>query len=505
VTTPYLSVVIVGRNDDYGVNFLERLNTFVRSLDHQVQNYSDLIELVVVEWNPLDDRAPLKDVIVNTNNLNLRIITVPPKIHATIGHPSPVLEFYGKNVGIRRARGEFVLTTNPDILFSNQLIDWLSQRQLRLDSYYRTDRHDFHGEGIGQVPVEELIPFACSKTFVSHIDMGSANVDAPVILEDLPKSSTPSQTLHTNGCGDFILASREAFFSARGLFESSSHRYHIDSYSLFRLNNTALNQVILTAPLCIFHQDHERKPVDAWNVEEARKIGSPRGSTNWGLQNINLPEWTNTKMDQPQVKTNPNDFQHLIAKTKYGNDTTDKHQLTFFALAMSIGARRILELGVRDGNSTAPWIMSAIELDGFVDSVDLEPTRWQCPDIAKPYWKFTQSDAIKYLEDCVANNAQYDLIYVDDWHSYAHVKRELELIEHMITPSGIILLHDLMYNNSQPDYHMELNTADAQWAEGGPYRAVAELDPAVWEWATIPSNHGMTLLRKKSQTIRTVF
>ena len=82
MTTPYLSVVIVGRNDDYGVNFLERLNTFVRSLDHQVRNYSDLIELVVVEWNPLDDRAPLKDVIVNTNNLNLRIITVPPEIHA---------------------------------------------------------------------------------------------------------------------------------------------------------------------------------------------------------------------------------------------------------------------------------------------------------------------------------------------------------------------------------------------------------------------------------------
>ena len=505
MTKPYLSAVIVGRNDDYGVNFLDRLNTFIRSLDHQVRNYPDLMELILVEWNPLSDRLPLKDVVFKTNNLDLRIITVPSEIHDTIGHPNPVLEFYGKNVGIRRARGEFVLATNPDILFSDELIAWLAQRPLRLDSYYRTDRHDFHGEGIDQVPVEELIPFACSKTFVSHIDSGSVNVDAPVNLKDLPSSITPSNILHTNGCGDFILASREAFFSARGLFESNTHRYHLDSYSLFRLNARALAQVILTAPLCIFHQDHERKPVDAWNAVEAEKIGRPQGLTNWGLQNINLTEWINKKMDQFQVKTNSADLNHLIAKTKYGNDTTDKHQLTFFALAMSIGARRILELGVRDGNSTAPWIMAAMELDGFVDSVDLEPTRWQCPEAGRPYWKFTQSDAIKFLEDCVANNTQYDLIYVDDWHSYAHVKRELEIIEHMITPSGIILLHDLMYNNSQPDYHMELNAADPQWAEGGPYRAVKELDPEIWEWATIPSNHGMTLLRKKSQTIRTVF
>jgi len=210
-------------------------------------------------------------------------------------------------------------------------------------------------------------------------------------------------------------------------------------------------------------------------------------------------------MEQLGLKTSAGSFQYMLGKTKFGTDTTDKHQLTFFALAMSIGARRILELGVRDGNSTVPWILAAQELGGIVHSVDLEPTKWQCPDEARIYWKFTQSDAIKFLEDCVAAGTQYDLIYVDDWHSYAHVKREFELIEHMISPSGIVLAHDLMYNNSQPDYHMELDTTDAQWAEGGPYRAVSELDPAVWEWATIPSNHGMTLLRKKSTNIKTVF
>ena len=513
MTKPYLSVVVVGRNDDYGVNFLERLNTFICSLDYQVRNYSDLFELVIVEWNPLADRAPLKDVVIKTNNLNVRIITVPAEVHNTIGHTSPVLEFYGKNVGIRRAHGEFVLTTNPDILFTDELVDWLSQKNLRTGHYYRTDRHDFHGNGITQVSVGELIPFACSQTFVSHI-VGTAEshdieVVQPVKLKDLPSTPADSLGIHTNGCGDFILASKEVFFTVRGLFENPDVRYHMDSYSIIRLDSNRIKQVVVTAPLCIFHQDHERKPVDAWNVEEALRQGKTPGKTNWGLQNIELPEITNKRMETPQVEwkleTHAQDFQYMLTKTKFGHDTTDKHQLTFFALAMGISAKKILELGVRDGNSTMPWILAARELDGFVDSVDLEPTRWQCPELAQPYWKFTQSDAIKFLEDCVEEGTQYDLIYVDDWHSYAHVKRELELIEHMITPSGLVLLHDLMYNNSQPDYHMELNTTDAQWAEGGPYRAVAELDPNVWEWATIPSNHGMTILRKKSQTIRTVF
>lgn len=513
MTQPYLSIVVVGRNDNYGVNFLDRLNTFICSLDWQVRNYPDLIELVVVEWNPQPDRAPLKDVLAKTNNLDIRIITVPPEIHDTIGHTSPVLEFYGKNVGIRRARGEFVLTTNPDILFSNELVDWFNQRKLRTGHYYRTDRHDFVGDGITEVPIGQLIPFACSRTFVSHIigmnESEDIEVVQPVELKDLPASPAESRGIHTNGCGDFILASKEVFFTVRGLFEDPTVRFHMDSYSIIRLDSYGIKQVTVTAPLCIFHQDHERKPVDRFDVEEAVRLGKIPGKTTWGLQNIDLPETIKKRMEQPQVEykleTHAQDFSYMLLKTKFGTDTTDKHQLTFFALAMSIGAKKILELGVRDGNSTMPWILAARELGGFVDSVDLEPTRWQCPELAQPYWKFTQSDAIKFLEDCVAAGTQYDLIYVDDWHSYAHVKRELELIEHMITPSGLVLLHDLMYNNSQPDYHMELETQDAQWAEGGPYRAVAELDPEVWEWATIPSNHGMTILRKKSKTIRTVF
>lgn len=194
-------------------------------------------------------------------------------------------------------------------------------------------------------------------------------------------------------------------------------------------------------------------------------------------------------------------YQYLLNKVKYGTEDSDRHVLTCYSIAMQIHAKKILELGVRTGNTTLPFLCAAKELGGMVHSVDLDPTTFQCPDEFRIYWKFFQSDAIAWLGNRAREGGQYDLIYIDDWHSYPHVKRELELIEPMISPSTVILLHDLMYSGAHPDYRSDPECRDPQWEAGGPYRAVAELDPAVWEWSTIPVNHGLTILRKKSGVI----
>lgn len=248
MTDPYISVVIVARNDNYGEDFLLRLNTFIRSLDCQVSNYPDLIELIVVEWNPLHDKL-LKDVMPKTQHLSTRIITVPNSVHTTLNASRPVLEFHGKNAGIRRARGEYVLTTNPDILFSNELIDEFSRRWLRKDHFYRTDRYDYVGTGIENVASNDLLEFAVTNTFQAHMANGSADVPSGSSATTLPASDPAVQHLHTNGAGDFILAARESFFTARGLWENTQQRWHMDSYSVIRLVSTGLKQMIFTNPM----------------------------------------------------------------------------------------------------------------------------------------------------------------------------------------------------------------------------------------------------------------
>lgn len=194
-------------------------------------------------------------------------------------------------------------------------------------------------------------------------------------------------------------------------------------------------------------------------------------------------------------------FNHLLNQVKFGQQDSDRHVLTCFSMAMQIQAKKILELGVRTGNTTLPFLCAAKELGGMVHSVDLDDTTFRCPDDLRVYWNFFQSDAIAWLDQRAREGSQYDLVYIDDWHAYDHVKRELELIESMVTPSSVILLHDLMYSGTDPDYHSDLHTNDAQWKGGGPYRAVAELDSRVWEWSTIPVNHGFTVLRKKGKVI----
>jgi predicted O-methyltransferase YrrM len=182
--------------------------------------------------------------------------------------------------------------------------------------------------------------------------------------------------------------------------------------------------------------------------------------------------------------------------TLTGKGDSDQHVLTLYAIAVGHKAKRILELGVRNGDSTRPLLVAAQKNNGFLKSVDIQATSYVAPENLAQHWQFIQKDALDFLQN---DNPEepYDLIFIDDWHSYEHVKAELEQIDRLVSPKTVILLHDLMYGNTCPHYHCDLTMKSGQWANGGPYRAVAELNPQFWEFATLPYNNGLTLLRKK--------
>ncbi len=115
-----LSVVAVGRNDDYADGFLDRFRCFLYQLCEQLGVFPRTLEIVVVDWNPPPGKPRLSEqleFLEPPENLTIRFIEVPGAVHAALENSDriPLFEYLAKNVGIRRALGRFVLATNPEI------------------------------------------------------------------------------------------------------------------------------------------------------------------------------------------------------------------------------------------------------------------------------------------------------------------------------------------------------------------------------------------------------
>ena len=58
-------------------------------------------------------------------------------------------------------------------------------------------------------------------------------------------------------------------------------------------------------------------------------------------------------------------FEFLLKKVTEGKGDSDKHLLTMYSIALSINAKNILELGVRNGDTTLPYLLAAKENNGY--------------------------------------------------------------------------------------------------------------------------------------------
>jgi len=170
VSEPYLSVVVATRNDDHGGNLIGRTQIFLDGFLAQTRRFNIPSELIIVEWNPPADRPPLAEVLRWPGDFGpcaVRFIEVPAEVHRRYRHAEglPLYQMIGKNVGIRRARGRFVLATNIDILFSNELAAFLGAQQLRTDRLYRVDRYDAMSDVPADASLDEQLAY-CSTHLI---------------------------------------------------------------------------------------------------------------------------------------------------------------------------------------------------------------------------------------------------------------------------------------------------------------------------------------------------
>jgi hypothetical protein len=297
MSSPYISVVVTTRNDNYGENMQRRLDMFVCSLDHYQKKYPNLFELVVVEWNPPSDRGPLFEILPTCTDLPIRVITVPKVYHDMTGLTRPLAEWPAKNIGLIRSQSEFVLITNPDILMSPALVEYLARRELVTDVVYRCDRYDFDGTGIESVDPAQYVSFAFTKIFKLHGMHHQNSLTVPVDLANngnIPISTYNEHTVHTNGAGDFMLINKTTAQNAGGFYQGAKCQGHGDSVSMYRFMHRGVQQGLFKFPAVTLHQDHDRNVLPSkWNPSEVIETAQQDDSDDWGLVGVELNEWRN--------------------------------------------------------------------------------------------------------------------------------------------------------------------------------------------------------------------
>ncbi len=179
--TPYLSFVVTARNDNHGGDFLKRMQIFVHGLLEQARRHRVHCELIIVEWNPPAGKPLLAEALSwspLSPYCSVRIIEVPPHIHNEFDFSEglALYQMIAKNVGIRRAKGEFVLATNIDLLYSDRLFQAFASRSLRKGMMYRIDRLDAPANIPVSRSLDEQLSFCKKNVIRVNARTGTFNV-----------------------------------------------------------------------------------------------------------------------------------------------------------------------------------------------------------------------------------------------------------------------------------------------------------------------------------------
>ncbi|MFM1876600.1 MAG: hypothetical protein RL266_2337 [Bacteroidota bacterium] len=336
---PYLSIVIVGRNDNYGGDFTDRFQNCINWNTRWLEHFGVKTEVVFVNWNPVPDQPQIIDQIrwpSERKHVTYRIITVPAEVHeqfvdSDVRDTVPLFEFIAKNVGIRRAQGKYILCINADVLIHPDIIRFIAHQKLDEGTYYRADRWDY--SGAEKIELNELHRAGFSvfmkgfqyqlvdSKFKKARYKGLKLLNGFRIGWNLWKFRHPKlcnflkvpviynnggYMAHCHASGDFVLMTSNNWIQLKGYPENTSISTHTDSVMTI-LSFAKLKEHVFEVP--VFHQAHERRY--GWDdisrnpkfskayefFEHVANVVKNGGSTQeflnsegWGLENVQLEE-----------------------------------------------------------------------------------------------------------------------------------------------------------------------------------------------------------------------
>lgn len=195
-----LEIVITGRHDDYGgADFFDRLCAAADHNHRLLEQEGVEHRYTLVEWNPIEGRALLADLIRAQLPWWHHSLIIDPVWHERLSTNPRLqfMEFFAKNAAVRRSTAHAILTTNTDVFLSTDLARALARKTLDDRTVYRATRVDIDRHAPWQTGGE--------RTF--------ADPNCQLRVNDLQ----PPQ--YGNSAGDFLLLTKRAWMALGGFNE----------------------------------------------------------------------------------------------------------------------------------------------------------------------------------------------------------------------------------------------------------------------------------------------
>ncbi|KAI9475726.1 MAG: hypothetical protein EXX96DRAFT_574395 [Benjaminiella poitrasii] len=313
--TEYLSIVIVTRVDNYAGGQQHRLQNFIDSAYILAEKTKEKIELLIIEWNPPSNKRKVINAFRfrSSKYIKYRIITVPYSLHQIMQNRgnSPLHEFEGKNVGIRFARGQFIVCTNQDDIWSHNFHNAIQSRVFQKGVIYlqHQDHHNIHDNlppsivNLEAFPDDEVIYNSCK---LGEQNWGNYTLPPPITVTARNRNQIENKTTTMNilevadQAGDFTLAHRDTWKIPRGYREAGGVAW-MDIEFICTAAWTKGIPIVYVKPGFTCHQEHanvwesnkeamnDNRDIDMSKIERKERVYMNKDGE-WALQDYDIYE-----------------------------------------------------------------------------------------------------------------------------------------------------------------------------------------------------------------------
>ena len=269
------TVVLTSRNDDYGGNLHKRTTMALTSL---IEHHD---EVIFVDWKTVNGEGVISNIKHNLPRTGkLKYVQVPKEfLKEKYSHISnyTIIESIGRNIGIRRATNDYIISTNIDIVTTP-----LDDSILNENTFYTVPRRD----------VDESFHLSFSD-YQSLYNSLWENRDGYSPKERFETDDDKWSLI--NCCGDYQIGHRDIWYKMKGFEESILFGCGIDTNVMKKASYYSQIEVL---DHYVFHLNHgksairdedEQLPPMSDQNSIIKNFTDTTNPDNWGMSDEDLP------------------------------------------------------------------------------------------------------------------------------------------------------------------------------------------------------------------------